>query len=317
VDVLADLLARARARGAVFSSLRLAQPWGAAFSGTRPLTLHALLAGTAVLEAPDLPTPIVLTAGDLILGRSGNPYAITYAPGAVATPIAELRSTVAATPPATPSPDAAELLCGAYTLEGTVCDGLLASLPRFVVLHAADQGAELTGAMALFTAEVGRDAPGQQTVMDHLLDLILVYLLRAWFAQPGSAAPGWYHALEDPALGAVLRAVHAEPARRWTVASMAELAGMSRAAFARRFAQRVGVPPSTYLTNLRMDLADAALLRPGSTLADVATAVGYRTEFAFSDAFKRHHGTTPGRWRRQAQSANDSGIVSSSKTRTA
>jgi AraC-like DNA-binding protein len=292
MDVLADLLARAHARGSVFSSLALRKPWGAGFSGRRPLTLHALLLGDGFLETGS--APVALSSGDLVLAQSGNPYKIVHAPGAVATPIAELRST--AGEPAAAQP-AAELLCGAYTLEGTVCDGLLEALPRFLILRAGEQGDALRATVELLVDEVERDAPGQQTVLDHLLDLILVYALRDWFARPDSEAPGWYAALDDPALGRVLRAIHSRPAARWTVASMAELAGMSRAAFARKFADTIGTPPSSYLTSLRMDLADAALLHPGSTLADVATSIGYTTEFAFSDAFKRHHGTTPGRWR--------------------
>lgn len=308
MDVLADLLARAHARGSVFSSLALRKPWGAAFSGQRPLTLHALLLGDAYLET-DTPHPTELSTGDLLLAQTGNPYNIVHHPGAPTTPITDLRSTATPRPAAADTSDAAarpaaELLCGAYTLEGTVCDGLLKALPRFLILRADEQGDALRATVTLLVNEVEHDAPGQQTVLDHLLDLILVYALRDWFARPDSEAPGWYDALEDPALGRVLRALHSRPSARWTVASMADLAGMSRAAFARKFADTVGTPPSAYLTNLRMDLADAALLRPNSTLADVATSIGY-TEFAFSDAFKRHHGTTPGRWRRAQLAARN------------
>jgi AraC-like DNA-binding protein len=291
MDVLADLLARAHARGSVFSSLALEKPWGAAFSGRRPLTLHGLLLGDAFLET-GAPQPVALAAGDLVLAQSGNPYKIVHVPGAPSTPITDLRSAPAASDRAT-----AELLCGAYTLEGTICDGLLGSLPRFLVLRADEQGTALRATVELLSDEVHHDAAGQQTVLDHLLDLLLVYALRDWFARPDSEAPGWYDALDDPALGRVLRAIHSRPSAHWTVASMAQLAGMSRAAFARKFAATVGTPPSTYLTNLRMALAESALLSPSSTLSSVATSIGYTTEFAFSDAFKRHTGTTPGRWR--------------------
>jgi AraC-like DNA-binding protein len=293
VDVLTDLLARARARGAVFSCLELAQPWGVMFGGRRPLTLHGLLAGAAWLEA-DGAAPRRLAPGDLVLGRPGVPYRIVSAPGGPAIPIDEARRRGSDPPSAGAR---ARLLCGAYTLEGTVCDGLLGSLPRFVPVPAAGQDAALAAVVRLLGAEIDRDAPGQQTVLDRLLDLLLVYVIRAWFAQPGATPPGWYRALDDPALGPVLRAVHADPARHWTVEAMARVAGVSRAAFARHFAAAVGSPPAAYLTSLRMDLADAALLRPGATLAAVAAQVGYSTEFAFSDAFKRHHGMTPGRWR--------------------
>jgi AraC-like DNA-binding protein len=299
MDVLADLLARARARGALFSHLELAEPWGVEFGGQRPLTLHGLLAGEAWLEA-DEAAPLCLGPGDLVLSRSGPPYRVVSAPGGAAIPIDEARRR-GSDPPS--DAGRALLLCGAYALEGTVCDGLLGSLPRFVALRSADQDTSLAAAVALLGAEIGRDAPGQQTVLDRLLDLILVYVIRAWFAIPGSSPPGWYRALDDPVLGPVLRAVHADPARRWTVEAMAGVAGVSRAAFARHFAAEVGHPPSAYLTSLRMDLADAALLRPGATLASVARQVGYGTEFAFSDAFKRHHGSTPGRWRREQRPA--------------
>lgn len=296
MDVLADLLARARARGAVFSSLDLAPPWGVEFSGSRPLTLHALLAGEAWLEPAGGGAPRRLGPGTLVLGRAGDRYRVVHAPGAQVIPIGEARRR--GSDPPSPGPRAT-LMCGAYTLDGTVCDGLLASLPRFVTIHTADQGPQLAAAVQLLAAEIGQQDPGQQTVLDRLLDLILVYVMRLWFSLPGSAPPGWYHALEDPALGPVLRAVHADPAGRWTGATMAKVAGLSRAAFARRFAAQVGTPPAAYLASLRMDLADAALLRPGTTLAAVAGQVGYGSEFAFSDAFKRHHGVTPGRWRRE------------------
>ncbi len=295
MDVLADLLARARARGAVFSHLELAAPWGVEFGGRRPLTFHALLAGPAELD-PGAGEPLPLGPGDLVLARAGAPYRILSGPGAPSIPISQARRQGDDPPSGQPR---SLLVCGAYTLEGTVCDGLLDHLPRFVVIHAGEQGPHLAAAVTLLVAEIGRQAPGQQTVLDRLLDLILVYLLREWFSRPGSAAPGWYQALDDQALGPVLRALHADPAHDWSVESMARLAGLSRAAFARRFTGQVGHPPSTYLTDLRMDLADAALLRSESTLAVVAGQVGYRSEFAFSDAFKRHHGITPGRWRRQ------------------
>lgn len=293
--MLADLLARARARGSLFSQLRLAQPWGVEFGGTRPLTLHALLTGAAWLESGEA-EPIHLEPHDLVLARAGTPYRIGSAPGAAAIPIGEARRRGSA--PASSGPSSV-LLCGAYTLEGTVCDGLLAGLPRFVILPANDRDPQLSAAMDLLSAEIQHQAPGRQTVLDRLLDLILVYLLRAWFSRPGSSPPGWYHALDDPVLGPVLRALHADPARPWTVATMAGVGGLSRAAFARRFAEQVGSPPAAYLTALRMDLADAALLSSSASLASIAEQVGYGSEFAFSDAFKRHHAITPGRWRRE------------------
>ena len=293
MDVLADLLARARARGALFSHLDLAHPWGVEFSGSRRLTLHALPVGEAWLET-DESGPVRLAAGVLVLGQAGSAYRIVSVPGAATVPISAARE-LGSAPASAAEP--ARLLCGAYTLDGSVCDGLLSALPRFVIVPANQQGPALSAVVQLLGDEIDRSAPGRQTVLDHLLDLMLVYLLRTWFSQPEAEPPGWYHALDDPVLGPVLRAVHTHPARDWSVATMARVGGVSRAAFARRFADQVGSPPGAYLTALRMDLADAALLQPGTTLATVAETVGYGSEFAFSDAFKRHHGISPGRWR--------------------
>jgi AraC-like DNA-binding protein len=196
------------------------------------------------------------------------------------------------------------LLCGAYTFHGHVCDSLLATLPPLLALQGvATSDPPLRVALGLLAEEVQREAPGQQTVLDRLLDLLLVYALRAWFARDEAAPPRWYAALDDPAAGPALRALHAAPERAWTVADLAAEAGLSRAAFARRFTELTGVAPLTYLTRWRMTLAQEALRRPGATLAGVAHEVGYGSEYAFANAFKRHHGVAPGRWRREQAAA--------------
>ena len=125
---------------------------------------------------------------------------------------------------------------------------------------------------------------------------MLVLALRAWCKSLGPADPSWYTALTDPAIGNALDHLHTDPARPWTVADLAATAGMSRAAFAARFAQLVGQPPMAYLTEWRMALA-ADLLREeaGTTVAAAAQAVGYQDAFAFSVAFKRAKGVSPSR----------------------
>jgi len=117
------------------------------------------------------------------------------------------------------------------------------------------------------------------------------------------AAPRWFRAMDDPAVGAALRAVHAEPARAWTVADLAAEAASSRATFARRFTALLGVAPLTYVTDWRMALAREQLRDGDAGLAAVARSLGYASEFSFAAAFKRHHGMPPGRWRTAATPA--------------
>jgi AraC-like DNA-binding protein len=170
-------------------------------------------------------------------------------------------------------------------------------LPPLAVVPAGPR----TGAtLDLLAAEVSRDEPGQDAVLNRLLDLLLVLALRAWCAE-SATLPAWYRALGDPAIGEALRLLHTDPAHRWTVAELAAKVGLSRAAFAARFATLVGEPPLTYLTGWRMTLAADLLRDTEKTVAAVAREAGYTDSFAFSVAFKRARGVSPSAWRRQAR----------------
>jgi len=141
--------------------------------------------------------------------------------------------------------------------------------------------------------EIVKDEPGQEAVLDRLLDLLLVTVLRAWFARHQAEAPGWYRAQGDPVVGRALRMLQNNPAQPWTVATLAGQIGVSRATLARRFADLVGEPPMTFLTAWRLALAADLLREPDATIAAVARQVGYSSAFALSAAFKRGRGMSP------------------------
>src|SRR5690606_6544236 len=145
--------------------------------------------------------------------------------------------------------------------------------------------------------------PGTDAVVTSLLETLQLYILRAWSATAGEACAhtGWAAALADPVVSKALDAIHRDPARRWTVESLGACAGMSRAAFARRFTSLVGRPPLAYLTWWRLATAARMLRESDASVAEVAARVGYGSEFAFSAAFKREYGLPPGRYRRHAQ----------------
>ncbi|GAA1987616.1 AraC family transcriptional regulator [Kitasatospora viridis] len=291
MDILADELAQARARGAVFSVLGRSAPWGLEFGGTRPLTTHLLLQGGGVLELPDSP-PIALRPRDVVLATAGAPYRLASEPGTPAEPIAQARARGSDAG----QPDAV-ILCGAYVLEGSIGASLLHALPRVVVLSAAQLEPAHATAIDLLAGEASCEDPGRQALLDRLLDVNLIYALRAWWKQPGAQPPGWYRATLDPGLTRVLERVHADPAAAWSVPEMARVAGSSRAAFSARFTTVVGQSPARYLTALRMRRAEDALVRTDAPLARIASDAGYGNEYAFATAFRRHHGLPPGRWR--------------------
>lgn len=187
------------------------------------------------------------------------------------------------------------IITGTYPLDGAVGRRMLRALPHRLVLRRGDVDATL---VELLAREVVHDLPGQEAVLDRLLDLLLITCLRAWLDDAHS--PGWYRADADPAVGTALRLIHHDPARAWTVETLAREAGLSRAAFARRFTALVGDAPMAYLTGWRLDLAADMLLADDATIASVARAVGYSSPFALSAAFKRVRGVSPAEHRRSS-----------------
>jgi AraC-like DNA-binding protein len=182
------------------------------------------------------------------------------------------------------------LVTGTYQLDGEVSERLLRALPALLVLRAEDWDSPF---VKLLAEEIVKDDPGQEAVLDRLLDLVLIGALRAWFARPDAGAPGWYRAHADPVVGPALRLLHHDPRRAWTVATLAHEVGVSRAALARRFNELVGEPPMSFLTGWRIALAADLLREPGATIASVADHVGYGSPFALSAAFKRVRGMSP------------------------
>jgi AraC-like DNA-binding protein len=182
---------------------------------------------------------------------------------------------------------------------------LLNDLPEVIHLPArVGRYPALRAAVDLLGAELERESrPGTDAVVPTLLDLLLLYILRAWFddqqASEGSAT-GWVTALHDPAIAAALSAIHGDPGRQWTVDELGRQARLSRAAFARRFTQLVGQPPLTYLTWWRMTTAARLLRASDAPVNAIAQQVGYTSQYAFAHAFKRHYGSPPGSYRRQA-----------------
>jgi AraC-like DNA-binding protein len=162
----------------------------------------------------------------------------------------------------------------------------------------APYGDPLHAAIATLGAELAIKSPGQQTVLDRLLDVVLMLSIRAAFHKD-DGAPGWYNALGDPRLNAALEAIHNDPAHPWTVSQLAAISGQSRSTFARLFSRVLGQAPMQYLTGWRMTLARDLLRSDQATLGQIAGRIGYASPYAFAAAFQRHHGEPPGRWRRR------------------
>lgn len=176
------------------------------------------------------------------------------------------------------------------------CHPIVNDLPGVIVLPTPAGPLGVT--VDLVRTELTVSRLGADAVVAGLLDTVFLHVLRAWYEENGKTA-GWGPALNDPAICAVLCSIHNDPGRAWTVESLGMEAGLSRAAFARRFKELVGQPPLTYLTWARPGTASQLLRDSDAPLSVVAQQVGYGSEFAFAAAFKREFGAAPGRYRRQ------------------
>lgn len=308
MDAFGDLFRGVRAQGSLFGSSTLRAPWSLVFVDGAPLTLCTVTAGAGWV-VPDGRPPEHLTAGDIVIVRGPATFSFVDEVGTAAEPVE--CGAFCATPdqggtvhrlgwndPGAGSDGATTLVVGAYPVRGEIGRRLLDAVPD--VLRVGS-GGETDPVRELLAAEAAVDAPGQQVVLDRLLDWLLVCTLREWFDRPDGEPPAWYSAHRDPVVGQALRLLHDEPAAPWTVSSLAEGAGVSRATLAKRFADLLGEPPLTYLTRWRMTLAaDLLTGRDTATIAEVARAVGYSDAFGFSSAFKRVRGVTPSAFRRSA-----------------
>jgi AraC-like DNA-binding protein len=303
MDGLAALLDGPRARGAFLLRCLMDPPWSVRLEDESPLSLTAVVRG-GLWAMPDGGAPFRLSAGDVVVALGPGHWTIADSP--TTRPQVVIHPGQHCTTPDGQSLEeemhqgvrswgnsaAGEtvMLTGAYLFEGEVSRRLLRALPRFVVLGERDLGSPL---VALLADEIVKDEPGQDAVLDRLLDLLLIAVLRAWFARPEAKPPSWYVGQGDAVVGPGLRLMQHHPEHPWTVAELAAAGGVSRAAFARRFTDVVGEPPMTFLTGWRLALAADLLREPGATLATVARRVGYSTPFALSTAFKRAYGVSP------------------------
>ncbi|MQA32205.1 AraC family transcriptional regulator [Modestobacter roseus] len=302
MDAVSALLTAPRAQDAFLLRSVLRAPWALRVADEAPLTTLAVLRGSAWVVDDDGRATRV-DAGDVALLRGPRPYTVADDPGTrpqvvvgpgqecAPVPGGEGRMTVLGV--RTWGNDTAGetvLLTGTYPDPGEIGRRLVRALPELAVVP-RDAG---TGALVgLLADELAREAPGQTAVLDRLLDVTLVSALRSWFDRPGAQAPGWYSAHADPVVGPALTLLHDEPARPWTVDSLAGAVGVARATLARRFTTLVGEPPMAYLTGWRIALATDLLRDPDLTLAAIARRVGYATPFALSAAVKRSTGRSP------------------------
>lgn len=238
--------------------------------------------------------------GDLVLIPHGAAHILASRPVDRATPLEQVATGGAPGRPVQWGGDgeAAELVCGHFEFDETLVHPVVSSLPALIHLDADGGGFDwIPPLLAAVERESRGGAAGDQAVARRLSEILFIQVLRAATSGPGADATPLGH-LEDPQLGAALRAFHADPGGDWSLASLASVAGASRSVFVDRFRRRMGTTPMRYVTRWRMQKARRLLADPVLSVGDVGRSVGYASEAAFSRAFRDAVGEAPGRHRR-------------------
>ena len=315
-DVLSDVLRSVSLIGAVYFDFELSSPWVAETPPSREIAAivmpgaqrvieyHLIARGACWGNVVDEP-PIRLKEGDLIVFPQGDPHVLSSAPGMRASPDMSLfvRRT-------TPLPfvyerggggsDRTRIVCCFLGCDERPFNPLLTALPRTVHLSGTGNEAAsgwLPTLLNIAVRESGSARAGRDNILARMSELMFVEAIRRYVETLSPAQTGWLAGLRDPVVGQALAALHGEPTVAWTVESLARAVGVSRSMLADRFAEMVGQPPMQYLALWRMQLASRLLLQ-GEQVTQVAAAVGYESEAAFSRAFKKLVGEAPATWRR-------------------
>lgn len=266
-------------RGVAVSRRQQVPPWRVEAGARDHASLHVVVRGSFHLAQGALPA-LDLEPGDIVLLPAGNDGAPT------------LHCTSA-------PPEPAELISAAYAVPDAP-EGLAAVAP-VVHLPAGDVQREhgLAAIVGLMRATLLDPSPAQDRLSRSLLAPLLAYVLHGHERAGAGDRPVHPAQPADRRIARALQLLRSRPADRWTVEALARAAGLSRAAFARRFQAELGAPPLRYLADLRMELAARLLAEGDDALASIAAQVGYESEFAFSRAFKRQTGEAPGAFRRR------------------
>jgi AraC-like DNA-binding protein len=301
-DPLSDVLDLLRPHDCVAAGLDAGGDWSLRYAPHAGLKCIGILKGGCWLAIDSQREPIWLGEGDCVMLPHGKAF-VLFARGARLGDAAEtVHSAPAHGDTAVLGGGGDFFMTGArFLLSGLASEMLIATLPDVIVIRpvAGDRSATsetVRWAVTRIAAELRLRRPGSASSIQHLSHILLIELMRCHLEDGQEGQIGWTAALADPFLRRALTAMHRDLSNPWTVATLAREAGLSRTAFAIRFARRVGQTPMNYMTMWRMLWAARRLDRDGTTVAEVAAEVGYASESAFTAAFKRTLGTTPRRF---------------------
>jgi AraC-like DNA-binding protein len=300
VDPLGEALYYMRMSGLFYSRCVCTGPWGIDIPAMPGFVLfHAITKGECLLDL-GVESPVLLRAGDVVLVPHGEGHRLLDAPDTPCPSLWDIPHVQISERYDLLQIDGGgertDLICGAVRFDHAAVAHLMKVLPRILRIESAGsaQGEWVQSTLRYMATEARQLRIGGEAVITRLSDVLVIQAIRTWLEGSAELERGWIGALRDEKIGRALTMIHRDPAREWSVASLADEVFMSRSAFAARFTELVGQPAMAYVTWWRMQVARGLIVDDGLTAAEAAGRVGYQSEAAFSRAFKRTVGVSPG-----------------------
>jgi AraC-like DNA-binding protein len=297
-DPFSDVLDLIRARSVVSGSLVAGGAWAIRFPASDLINFWGIVRGNCWLKTETAKAPLHLQAGDFLLRKTSGP--VVLATDLDATPVDFQEVLAAGTEGRLQHGDGDQffMIGGKVELDATQGAALLDSLPPSIhIRHGSPHAAILECLLAQLVRERTEGLPGVATASAQLAHLMFIEILRAHLHLGATLVPGWLRLVGNRRLAPALRLLHTEPARAWGLEELAHECGMSRATFAVQFKANAGITPLAYLAQWRMRLAERALRDGDDAISSLGYSLGYASESAFSNAFKRLVGEAPARYR--------------------
>ncbi len=281
--------------------MRMGAPWLIQVDNQDQACFHILISGHGLLEMKGQ-APQSLTPGDIVIIPNGMAHRVSDShretPQAIDL-LAQQKTHPSETLELGGSGRSSRMISGHFRFNMDMARPLIDALPALLHLQSISNRppAWLNIGLMFLADEQAQKRPAQQAILNRLVDILFIECLRSYVESIPEGSGNWLLALRDPALSTALSAMHSKPEKNWTVTMLANLAHMSRSGFANRFSDVLGEPPLTYLTRHRMRLASWQLCHSRQPVCRIAEQVGYTSDTAFGQAFKRQNGCSPSQYR--------------------
>lgn len=312
MDPLSDVLSLLKPRSYISSGMDAGGKWSIQFPDQNKLIkCYAVVSGECWLAADGVPDAVHLKRGDCFVLPSGRPFRLASDLALTPEPSSKYFPPPRAGAVVTINGGGDIFLVGSrFGVSGGRIDMLMGMLPPIVHILNETEQAALRWSVERMMQELHDPEPGGSLIAQHLAHMMLVQALRLHVKQGSADGTGWLFGIADKQLGPAIGAVHADPAYRWTLQTLAERACMSRSGFAQKFRETIGTSPMEYVTRWRMLLAGDKLENSGDPVSAISLSLGYESESAFSTAFKRVMGASPRQYGRRSTPVPNSQVGS-------